>query len=301
MNLGSRDTQLILVGLVLTADDEGRELAHPKLLGRELDYPPEQIEAALQELAANDLLILYQVGKHRYFSLTRWGQWQTLSSNKITLSKYPAPGDADVPSGSQNQPEISTEGAELPTEPPVNSGESGEIRKSPAQFNLSESNVGEVNNREEPPDNVTPFPTARSDDTDKDVHVSIETTTKEVAMILKLPISHALTRLVTAYLQDAAISLLVEADAAREWIDDRQRNQTGKTMTVNFFRNWLKRERKELQNRPAHQTQATGTDGSPGHEEREMRFSRGASTPRGKSLMGLEAQYQAAFEQKEKH
>ena len=91
MNLGSRDTQLILVGLVLTADDEGRELAHPKLLGRELDYPPEQIEAALQELAANDLLILYQVGKHRYFSLTRWGQWQTLSSNKITLSKYPAP------------------------------------------------------------------------------------------------------------------------------------------------------------------------------------------------------------------
>src|SRR6266487_4748553 len=91
MNLGSRDTQLILVGLVLTADDEGRELAHPKLLGRELDYPPEQIESALQELAANDLLILYQVGKHRYFSLTRWGQWQTLSSNKITISKYPAP------------------------------------------------------------------------------------------------------------------------------------------------------------------------------------------------------------------
>ena len=131
MNLGSQDTRLILVGLVLTADDEGRELAHPKLLGRELDYPPEQIEAALQELAANDLLILYQVGKHRYFSLTRWGQWQTLSSNKITISKYPAPpqsGDADVPGTSPNQPE-------LPTEPP---GNSGEVGRTPAQFNLSE-------------------------------------------------------------------------------------------------------------------------------------------------------------------
>ena len=133
------------------------------------------------------------------------------------------------------------------------------------------------------------------------MYVPIETTTKEVTTILKLPISHALTRLVTAYLQDAAISLLVEADAAREWIDDRQRNQTGKTMTVNFFRNWLKRERKELQDRHTHQTQATGTDGSPGQEERESRSSRGASTPRGKSLMGLEAQYQAAFQQKEKH
>ena len=39
MNLESKDHQLILVGLVLMADDEGRELAHAKLLSRELDYP----------------------------------------------------------------------------------------------------------------------------------------------------------------------------------------------------------------------------------------------------------------------
>src|SRR5450759_2094377 len=91
MNLASKDHQLILVGLVLMADDEGRELAHAKLLSRELDYPPEQIEAALSDLSANDLVVLYQVGKHRYYSLTRWGQWQTLSPAKITLSKYPEP------------------------------------------------------------------------------------------------------------------------------------------------------------------------------------------------------------------
>src|SRR5437764_9890572 len=69
MNVG-KDTQLILVGLVLLADDEGRELAHPKLLSREIDYPPEQIESSLRELADNDLLLLYQVGRHRYYSLT---------------------------------------------------------------------------------------------------------------------------------------------------------------------------------------------------------------------------------------
>jgi hypothetical protein len=87
----SKDAQLILVGLVLLADDEGRELAHLKLLSREIDYLPEQIEAALQELVENDLVILYQAGKHRYYHLTRWSQWQSISSQKMTPSRYPAP------------------------------------------------------------------------------------------------------------------------------------------------------------------------------------------------------------------
>src|SRR5215471_16396260 len=87
----SKDAQLILVGLVLLADDEGRELAHPRLLSREIDYPPQQIEAALQELLENDLVVLYQAGKHCYYSLTRWSQWQSINSQKMTPSKYPAP------------------------------------------------------------------------------------------------------------------------------------------------------------------------------------------------------------------
>ncbi len=72
MNLGSKDTQLILVGLILDADDEGRGVAHAQILGREMDYPPETIEHALQDLADNDLLALYQAGRHRYYSLPRW-------------------------------------------------------------------------------------------------------------------------------------------------------------------------------------------------------------------------------------
>src|ERR1051326_4042620 len=90
MNL-DKDAQLILVGLVLLADDEGRELAHSRLLSRELDYSPEQIEAALASIVDNDLLVLYQVGKHRYYQLTRWSQWESISAQKMTPSKYPAP------------------------------------------------------------------------------------------------------------------------------------------------------------------------------------------------------------------
>jgi len=89
----SKDSQLILVGLVLLADDEGRELAHPRLLSREIDYPPEQIEATLQELVENDLVV-YQAGKHCYYGLTRWNQWQSISSQKMTPSKYPAPPES---------------------------------------------------------------------------------------------------------------------------------------------------------------------------------------------------------------
>ena len=69
MNLESHDARLILIGLVLLADDEGRELAHAKLLSRELDYPPEQIERTLGDLDANGLITLYLAGKHRYYSL----------------------------------------------------------------------------------------------------------------------------------------------------------------------------------------------------------------------------------------
>ena len=39
-----KDAQLILVGLVLAADDYGRELAHAHLLGKQMGYTPKQME-----------------------------------------------------------------------------------------------------------------------------------------------------------------------------------------------------------------------------------------------------------------
>ena len=78
------------------------ELAHADLLGREMNYSSEQIETALQELVANDLLLLYHVGRHRYYSLTRWQQWQTIHPSKLVPSKYPAP-TAPCPGGKIQQ------------------------------------------------------------------------------------------------------------------------------------------------------------------------------------------------------
>src|SRR5712692_1439215 len=95
MALSSGDVRLILIGLILNADDEGRGLAHARILGRELDYPPEVIESALQEMEACELVQCYQVERHRYYSLRRWGEWQTLS--KPTQSRFPAPPPLSSP------------------------------------------------------------------------------------------------------------------------------------------------------------------------------------------------------------
>ena len=49
VELGKHE-QLILIGIVLDADDSGRGLANSRLLGRKLDFEPEQIEQALEAL-----------------------------------------------------------------------------------------------------------------------------------------------------------------------------------------------------------------------------------------------------------
>jgi hypothetical protein len=202
----SKDGQLILVGLVLLADDEGRELAHPRLLSREIDYPPQQIEAALQELVENDLVVLYQAGKHSYYSLTRWNQWQSISSQKMTPSKYPAPpelvsvavpvaGDASQADTHhlQGVVDVSQQSPEFPRNPRRNAGEN---RESLTQLNLSESNSSESKSIEgdqqaQPPPNVVPFPAARVDDADEKTNhteQAILEATQQVAAILKLPV-----------------------------------------------------------------------------------------------------------------
>lgn len=266
MNLESKDSQLILLGLILAADDEGREVAHARLLGRELDYPPETIERALQDLVANELLVLYQVGKHRYYSLTRWQQWQTLGG-RFTPSRYPAP-----PATTE---EPSTQAGECSGKIPENPSEIGE---NPAQFNVSEFNVSKSNRsesngvggQEESPSNITPFPTSTCSDDSAIVfsQEQIQKTTKQVAHILKLPETEALVRIVQDYHADPSLSLLGEADAAREWIDDPLRNKKHKHMTLAFFRHWLQRERDTRRRREAeraanslHPVEATGTMG----------------------------------------
>jgi hypothetical protein len=57
-----------------------------------------------------------------------------------------------------------------------------------------------------------------------------------------LTVNDALTRIVAEYHTAPTLSLLGEADAAREWIEDRQRNKKEQHLTPAFFRRWLKRE-----------------------------------------------------------
>src|SRR5579883_346490 len=83
------DVQVILLMLILTADDEGRGQAHTGMLSRHFNKPARCIEDALATLASLELVACYVVGRHRYYQLLRWGDWQTLS--KPTPSRFPAP------------------------------------------------------------------------------------------------------------------------------------------------------------------------------------------------------------------
>jgi hypothetical protein len=91
-----------------------------------------------------------------------------------------------------------------------------------------------------------PFPAARDDaDDERDTNnaeAEVLAATKQVAAILNISVTERLQRVVADYLGDPSLSLLGEADAAREWIEDPNRNRKRKQLTPAFFRCWLKRE-----------------------------------------------------------
>ncbi len=89
--LSSNTVRLIFIGLILDADDEGRGLAHTRLLARKLDQAPEEIDHALDELAGRGMLCCYEVASRRFYWLCHWHTYQTLS--KPTPSHYPPPPD----------------------------------------------------------------------------------------------------------------------------------------------------------------------------------------------------------------
>lgn len=304
MTLSNNDVRLILVGLVLYADDEGRELAHTKLLGREFDYPPEIIEQALLELEANDLISCYVVGKHRYYSLCRWHEWETLS--KPTPSKYPAPPtelfatdsvEATIPQG---LPHISRE---YPAEEKRKVNQECEMKLRTEGKLEAEGGEKVLHARNDiPSSNVVVFPLVRSTNPGIGTHSitgvldqRIAAVTTQVAQILKLPPDAALKRIVEEYAEDAHISLLGEADAAREYIDDTRRNRRQATMTPAFFRRWLKREREAVHARDASfpALSATGTYGGAHDGAYGGPTLRKAGLP--PSLMNLQQEYEQAI------
>ena len=244
------DTQIILLGLTLIADDEGRGLAQTRFLVRQFDKDATLIEQALMTLTETGFLICYQADNQLYYQHLHWQEWETLS--KPTPSRYPAPPlhEDSAPS------EIPQENSQKPRETPPE--EEGEEKK-----NLKEEQNKE--GEEEPVKlRIVPFPPTTRTDSDTNPlssNLQIVEATSQIAQILRLDVSPALTRIVEEYRLDTTISLYGEADAAREWIENPRRNRTGQTMTPAFFRRWLKREREEVLSRQAQRLQATGTTG----------------------------------------
>ncbi len=295
-----KDAQLILIGLVLAADDYGRELAHAHLLGKEMGYTTKQMEAGLQELVANDVLLLYEVGRHRYYTLPRWWQWQTITPYRRVPSVHP------LPPGMQQcacDPRVECPQGACVLHAPC--GQDACIVHAPHQHIVAQENLGEENLSKEKvgegkplPPNVVSFPTTHTDTTSvTDTTFSsneVEQATRQVASILKVPMDNALRRLVEDYARDPVLNFFGEADAAREWIEDPKRNQSRKRMSVAWFRTWLKREHdqaleRQAKRQPSLTHQATNLEG---RGQRAAPSVQGRTQP--PSLMNLEQQYQAA-------
>src|SRR5579859_3028282 len=250
----SCETRMILMGLVLLADDSGRGPAHPDLLARKLNTTAPLVEEALQALEKSRMLICYQVERHDYYALTHWLEWETLS--KPTPSRFPAPP---------------TQGAGVSVRTSSIRGVNAHADRSIAPF--VEAGAGEPKGEESEqrsqesgdvvPDNVVAFPAFSAGDSGASVQApkALREKTQQVASILKLPVDDALLRIVEEYGADPALSVLGEADAAREWIENPRRNQKGQRMSPAFFRRWLKREQETLQMRKEQQQRATGAMG----------------------------------------
>lgn len=253
--LSGADECLILIGLILEADDHGRGFAHSLLLGREIrGYAPEQIESALHALEQLELVMLYEVGRHRYYWLPRWNEWQKL--REPARSKFPAPPTSPIPQKiSEDKQEIQSF-----SEKNIKTLRKSENVQKPAQEEEEEEEKeGEA---EGTPPNVVPlFPTAHAIDTASLSPEQRDEVTHQVASILKLAVDDALRRIVEEYCHDPTLSLYGEADAAREWVDDTRRNRKGQRMSPAFFRRWLKREHDDVLTRQA----ATGTAGHAYH------------------------------------
>lgn len=95
VGLLSRDERLFFLGLVSHSDDEGRGEASPEFLRRAIfgydsDVTVQMVDEWLKDIAAKIRgLVLYDVGKRRYFWLSHWRRYQKV--NRPTPSCLPPP------------------------------------------------------------------------------------------------------------------------------------------------------------------------------------------------------------------
>jgi hypothetical protein len=89
--------RLLWIGLVTTADDQGRGRAHPGLL-RAAVFPfdiitQDEIAADLKAIADRDMVLVYQVDDKAFYQVVNWWEYQT--PQWVGPSDYPAPDGWD--------------------------------------------------------------------------------------------------------------------------------------------------------------------------------------------------------------
>lgn len=89
----SRDARLVLVGLISSADDEGRFLAsHSAIVGYLFphdDVAPAKLRKWLDEIEATGIVRFYSVKRREYGAFPNWNKHQRIS--KPQASSLPAP------------------------------------------------------------------------------------------------------------------------------------------------------------------------------------------------------------------
>jgi hypothetical protein len=236
------------------------------LLGRKLDHPSESIQQALEDLEHAGFIETYAHDEEKYYSLCLWSVWQKLS--KPTPSHYPAPPSLTSFQGNPGEPRGTQEKPKAPED----------TRPEEEEKRREDEGEGEATHggkcpttRKNSGRKVVPFPSTlpgADGNGGGKARNSSEAETRalvqQTARILRLPPDDVLTRLVVEYTAIPGLSLPGEADAAREWIDDPQRNKKRRRMSPAFFRNWLKREQDAIERRQIALQQAqlsTGTSG----------------------------------------
>lgn len=88
-------SRLLFVGLISSADDEGRGESDARTLrklvfGFDLETSVEEVDGMLNEISGSlRSVILYEVGDRRYYALTNWKRYQTI--NRPSASHIPPP------------------------------------------------------------------------------------------------------------------------------------------------------------------------------------------------------------------
>lgn len=89
-----RDARLMLVGLISSADDEGRFLASPTAIAGYVfphdDLPTKTVRAWRDEIAGTGVIEIYNAGSCEYGRFPKWKKHQRIS--KPQPSTHPGPG-----------------------------------------------------------------------------------------------------------------------------------------------------------------------------------------------------------------